>query len=48
MKIAVLGAGMVGSAMAKDLSHSHEVSSFDINVDTLKILSESGFNIKTV
>jgi Trk K+ transport system NAD-binding subunit len=33
MKIAVLGAGMVGSTMAKDLSHSHDVSSSDINLD---------------
>lgn len=48
MKIAILGAGMVGSAMAKDLSHSHDVSSFDINVDALEKLSASGFKIKTV
>jgi saccharopine dehydrogenase-like NADP-dependent oxidoreductase len=39
MKVAILGAGMVGSAIAIDLSKKFTVSSFDINqtnLDTLK------------
>ena len=34
-KIIVLGAGLVGSAMAIDLSHNHEVTSADINPEAL-------------
>ncbi|MBX3044230.1 MAG: saccharopine dehydrogenase NADP-binding domain-containing protein [Candidatus Kapabacteria bacterium] len=45
-KILVLGAGMVGSAMAKDLSENHEVSSCDINENNLESLSN--FNINTI
>ena len=45
-KILVLGAGMVGSAMAKDLSENHEVSSADINENNLSGLEN--FNIRTI
>ncbi|HKL31828.1 MAG TPA: saccharopine dehydrogenase C-terminal domain-containing protein [Tangfeifania sp.] len=34
-KIIVLGAGLVGGAMAIDLSHNHEVTSADINPEAL-------------
>jgi saccharopine dehydrogenase-like NADP-dependent oxidoreductase len=34
--IIVLGAGMVGSAMAIDLSKNHKVTLTDLNLDTLK------------
>jgi saccharopine dehydrogenase-like NADP-dependent oxidoreductase len=47
MKIAILGAGMVGSAMAKDLSTDFDVCSFDINQEALNRLAASGFKIKT-
>ncbi|PHX75034.1 MAG: saccharopine dehydrogenase [Chitinophagaceae bacterium] len=47
MNIAILGAGMVGSAMAKDLSSHFDVCSFDINQEALNTLSASGFKIKT-
>ena len=47
MKIAILGAGMVGSAMAKDLSADFDVCSFDINQEALNTLAASGFKIKT-
>jgi saccharopine dehydrogenase-like NADP-dependent oxidoreductase len=36
MKIAVLGTGMVGSAIALDLSKEHEVTCFDLNKDNLE------------
>ncbi len=38
MKIAILGAGMVGSAIAIDLSTQFEISSFDINEKNLAAL----------
>jgi lysine 6-dehydrogenase len=38
MKIAVLGAGMVGRTIAIDLSSSHEVNSFDISETNLEKL----------
>lgn len=38
MKIAVLGAGMVGRAMALDLAKSYEVSCFDVNENNLRAL----------
>lgn len=37
-KIIVIGAGMVGSAMARDLSKDHEVTSADINLEALNRL----------
>ncbi len=39
MKIAVLGAGMVGRTIAADLSTQHSVTSFDINESNLKLLA---------
>ncbi|MBZ5859039.1 saccharopine dehydrogenase family protein [Flavihumibacter profundi] len=48
MKIAVLGAGMVGRAMALDLSASHEVTSFDKYEMPLQLLKERNNAIKTV
>lgn len=48
-KIIVIGAGMVGSAMARDLSKDHEVTSADINLDALNLLSnEFGINMLTL
>lgn len=41
MNIAVLGAGMVGRAIAKDLAPQYSVSSFDINPENLYALSEA-------
>lgn len=40
MRIAVLGAGMVGRAMAIDLAGSHSVISADIDQQTLDVLSD--------
>lgn len=44
-KIAVLGAGLVGKAMAMDLAHEFDVTSIDINETALKLLEQK--NIKT-
>ena len=41
-KIAVLGAGLVGKAIAIDLSRDFEVTSLDINEDSLKALEQHG------
>ena len=46
-KIIVLGAGLVGSAIAIDLSHDHEVTSADINQDALNKFKNSP-KIRTV
>lgn len=40
MKIAVLGAGMVGSAIALDLATRHQVSVLDISVSNLALLNK--------
>jgi saccharopine dehydrogenase-like NADP-dependent oxidoreductase len=40
MKIAVLGSGMVGSAMALDLASQHDVNVFDINEQNLLRLQQ--------
>ena len=45
-KIIVLGAGMVGKAMAIDLSKKFDVTSVDINAEALSFLS-SNYKIKT-
>ena len=47
MKIAVLGAGMVGRTIAKDLSTQYAVTSFDINETNLAILKKDA-KINTV
>jgi lysine 6-dehydrogenase len=46
-KIVVLGAGMVGKAIAIDLSHNHQVTSADIDEKSLRFLNEN-YKIKTV
>ncbi len=46
IKIAVLGAGLVGRAMAIDLSKDYDVTSFDYNDQNLALLAEK--EIKTV
>lgn len=46
MKIAVLGAGMVGRAIAIDLSKNHDVTSFDISDKSLDILEKSWIKLK--
>jgi saccharopine dehydrogenase-like NADP-dependent oxidoreductase len=46
-KIAVLGGGMIGSAIAADLCEKYDVALYDINDDRLKELS-SLFKIKTI
>lgn len=46
MKILVLGAGMVGRAIALDLSKDYSVTSVDINPDHLKLLSNRGIQTK--
>ncbi len=48
MQIAILGAGMVGRAIAIDLAGNHQVTSFDISEHSLKILSAKNKNIKTI
>ena len=45
-KIVVLGAGLVGNAMAIDLSREHEVTSVDINAEALAPLA--GYGVHTV
>lgn len=46
-KIVVLGAGLVGKAMALDLSKEHKVTSVDVNPDALKNLEAEGINTLT-
>lgn len=48
MQIAILGAGMVGRAMAADLAQQHTVTSFDISENSLGILSQRTPAVKTV
>lgn len=45
-KIIILGAGMVGKAMAIDLAKKHQVTSTDIDQDSLNFLSQN-YNINT-
>jgi saccharopine dehydrogenase-like NADP-dependent oxidoreductase len=40
MKIAVLGSGMVGRAIALDLASTFEITSFDVNAENLQILQQ--------
>ena len=47
MKIAVLGAGMVGRAIAVDLALDFEVTSFDVSEHNLKLLKEKNASIQT-
>lgn len=48
MKIAVLGAGMVGRAIAIDLAHQYSVTSFDVSEQSLLLLQEKNNAIATV
>ena len=48
MNIAVLGAGMVGRAMAIDLAKDFSVTSFDVSESNLQALKERNANIDTV
>ena len=48
MTIAVLGAGMVGRAIALDLAKNYSVISFDVNESNLKMLKEKNPEIQTV
>lgn len=48
MNIAILGAGMVGRAMALDLANNHLVTSFDLSNENLQLLSARNKNIQTV
>ena len=40
MKVAVLGAGMVGSAIAIDLASRHHVTAFDVSNANLELLKK--------
>jgi lysine 6-dehydrogenase len=48
MTIAVLGAGMVGRAIALDLAKDFTVSSFDVNKDNLAMLKQRKAAIETI
>ena len=48
MKIAVLGAGMVGRAIALDLVNEYSVTSFDVNEENLQQLKERSASVSTV
>ena len=53
-KVTVLGGGMVGSAIAEDLSENYEVTICDINDNVIKVsqpdffVAQSNFNYKDV
>ena len=47
MKIAVLGAGMVGSAIAMDLASRHHVTAFDVSDTNLELLNKRNPRIET-
>ncbi len=48
MQIAILGAGMVGRAMAIDLATKYNVTSFDISGHALQLLTQKNNSIKTI
>jgi lysine 6-dehydrogenase len=48
MNIAVLGAGMVGRAIAIDLAKTFTVTSFDISISNLTVLNKKSNKVKTV
>ncbi len=48
MQIAILGAGMVGRAMAIDLAAKYNVTSFDVSDAALQLLTQKNNAIKTV
>ena len=47
MKVAVLGAGMVGSVIAMDLASRHHVSAFDVSNTNLDMLKKRNPRIET-
>lgn len=47
MTIAVLGAGMVGRAIALDLAKDHDVTAFDLNASNLELLNQRNADVKT-
>ena len=47
MKIAVLGAGMVGRAIALDLTSNFDVTSFDLSEENLQLLKARNSSVKT-
>lgn len=47
MKVAVLGAGMVGSAIALDLASQFNVTAFDVSESNLALLNKRNSNIGT-
>jgi len=48
MTIAVLGAGMIGSAIALDLAKDHAVTSFDLDATNLETVKSTDASIQTV
>ena len=48
MQIAILGAGMVGRAMAIDLSPNYSITSFDVSEQSLQLLTQKNKLITTV
>ena len=48
MQIAILGAGMVGRAMAIDLASKYQVTSFDVSETALQLLTQKNNAIKTI
>ena len=48
MKIAVLGAGMIGRAIAQDLAVAHEVTSFDFSITNLELLQKRNSAIQII
>jgi lysine 6-dehydrogenase len=48
MQIAILGAGMVGRAMAIDLAANYKVTSFDVSDKSLQLLTQKNSSVKTV
>ncbi len=48
MQIAILGAGMVGRAMAIDLAKTYNVTSFDVSEHALVLLTQKNNAIKTI
>ncbi|GAB2815061.1 saccharopine dehydrogenase family protein [Ferruginibacter profundus] len=48
MQIAILGAGMVGRAMAIDLVKNYSVTSFDISEQALQLLHEKNKSVTTI
>lgn len=48
IKIAVLGAGMIGTAIAIDLVKTFDVTSIDINENSLSRVQQTNKNISTI